>query len=827
MAKYAVKGMSCAACVAHVEKAVRNVDGVTAVTVSLLTNSMNVEGTASSEDVCAAVRDAGYGASPADAALLNTKSSLRNDRAARSLLIRLILSVCILLPLMWISMGHMISLPVPGFLHDPLARGIAELVLSLAICVVNRAFFISGVRVLVHLATNMDTLVAIGASAAFGYSVYALFADGDLYFESAGMILTLITLGKLLEARAKGRTTSALRGLMDLAPKTAVLIGEDGTERTVPAADVRVGDRFVIRSGAAFPADGIILEGSLSADESALTGESVPVDKGPGDPVSAATICRSGYAVCEAAKVGEDTTLSQIIAMVGDASATKAPIAKTADRVAAVFVPVVLGIAAVTFAVWMIVGKTAGYAIARAISVLVISCPCALGLATPVAIMVGSGVGAKHGILFKDAAALETTGRIGAVALDKTGTLTLGQPAVTDLVPGPGVSDEDLLRIAFSLEKKSEHPLAKAVVRAAEDRGLPLSDCLDFTVFPGSGVAGSVEGRVIRGGNAGFGPPLGDSERKDADRLSAEGKTPLFFWSDGDFLGMIALADTLRPGTEEAVAQLRKMGIRTLMLTGDNPRTAEAIGRTVGADEIRAELKPQEQAEIIRSERENSPVVAMVGDGINDAPALTVADVGIAIGAGTDIAMDAAHVVLIGHDPKNIPAAVRLGRRVLTNIRENLFWAFFYNVIGIPLAAGVWIPVFGWELHPAFGALAMSLSSFCVVMNALRLNLVRPYDSSRDKPLKRKTAHKNNTAGTGERKEPVVKKTVMIIEGMMCGHCEARVKKALESVPGVLSAEVSHQNGTAIVSAESGVTEEQLRKAVTDQGYDVKDVRAE
>ena len=817
MAKYTVKGMSCAACVAHVEKAVRTVEGVTDVTVSLLTNSMDVQGSADPKTVCSAVRNAGYDAALSDASLLNAKADLRNDRAARSLLVRFLLSLFILLPLMWISMGHMISLPLPPFLHDAVARGIAEMILALAICVVNRAFFISGVRGLLHLAPNMDTLVALGAAAAFGYSVYAVFAGADLYFESAGMILTLITLGKFLEAKAKGRTTSALRGLMDLAPKTAVLQREDGKEETVPLADVRPGDRFVIRSGSAIPADGVLLEGSLSIDESALTGESIPVDKMPGDSVSSATVCRSGYAVCEAVKVGEDTTLSQIIAMVSDASATKAPIAKTADKVAGVFVPVVIAVAAVTFAAWMIAGRGAGYAIARAISVLVISCPCALGLATPVAIMVGSGVGAKHGILFKDATALETTGKIDAIALDKTGTLTSGQPAVTDVLPSPASTEEQLLRLAYALEKKSEHPLAKAIVGEAENRSLPLDPCADFQVFPGNGVTGTVGGMSLRAGNAGFGPELTDTDRQTADRLSGDGKTPLFFWSGETFLGIIALADALKPDAKEAVGQLNRMGIRTMMLTGDNPRTAASIGSRVGAEIIHAELKPQDKAGILRSERDGSAVVAMVGDGINDAPALTVADVGIAIGAGTDIAMDAANVVLIGNDLKNIPAAVRLGRKVLTNIRENLFWAFFYNVVCIPLAAGVWVPLFGWEMHPAFGALAMSLSSFCVVTNALRLNLVKIHDGSRDRPKRTRQKQQSNKA---ERKPRTMKKH-MKIEGMMCMHCEARVKKALEAVPGVVSAEVSHQEGTALVTAGPAVTEDMLRKAVTDQGYDV------
>ena len=814
MAKYSVTGMSCAACVAHVEKAVRGVDGVSDVSVSLLTNSMTVEGTAGSDAICAAVKAAGYGASPADASVLAGRADLRNDKASSALLRRLLISLALLLPLMWISMGHMISLPLPSFLHDPFARGIAEAVLALAICVINGAFFINGAKGLFRLAPNMDTLVALGAGAAFGYSMYALFAGGDFYFESAGMILTLITLGKFLEAKAKGRTTSALRGLLDLAPKTAVRLNGDGTEETVPASEIRKGDRFVIRSGAAFPADGILLEGHLSADESALTGESIPVDKEAGDPVSAATLCKSGYAVCEAVKVGEDTTLSQVIAMVSDASATKAPIAKTADRVAGIFVPVVLCIAAVTFAVWMLTGSAVGYAMERAISVLVISCPCALGLATPVAIMVGSGVGAKNGILFKDAAALETTGRIGTVALDKTGTLTIGRPIVTDVLPCGGKTEEELLQIAYALEKKSEHPLAKAVVLAGEDRGIELLPCEDFSVHPGNGIRGMVRGHDVRTGNAAFGPAIPAEAAAQANALSESGKTPLFFWEDDAYIGTVALADAVKQDASEAVGQLRNMGVRVLMLTGDNKRTAAAIGRQVGADVVRAELKPNDKAGVLKAER-GETLIAMVGDGINDAPALTVADVGIAIGAGTDVAIDAAHVVLIKNELKDIPAAVRLGRRVLTNIRENLFWAFFYNVLCIPLAAGVWIPLFGWELHPMFGALAMSLSSFCVVMNALRLNRVRVYDASHD----RKKTNKRNTISSG-RKQTDMKKTLHV-EGMMCAHCEARVKKALESVPGVMSADVSHLAGTAEVTALPTVSDETLRKAVTDQGYDV------
>ena len=828
MAKYAVKGMSCAACVSHVEKAVRSVEGVTDVTVSLLTNSMEVSGNADPKSVCAAVKKAGYSASLSDASLLKGAPDLRNEQASRSLLLRLVLSVCFLAPLMWISTGHMISLPMPSFLHAHLPKGIAEMILALVICVINRAFFISGTKGLVRLAPNMDTLVAMGAAAAFGYSVYVLFAGGDYYFESAGMILTLITLGKLLEARAKGKTTSAIRGLMDLAPKTAVLLRPDGSEETVPVSEVRIGDRFVIRSGSAFPADGTVVEGNVSVDESALTGESIPVDKEPGSPVSAATVCRSGYAVCEAVKVGEDTTLSQIIAMVSDASATKAPIAKTADRVASVFVPAVLGIALVTFIVWMIAGRGVEFAIARAISVLVISCPCALGLATPVAIMVGSGVGAKNGILFKDATALETTGRIEAVALDKTGTLTAGLPAVTDLIPASGISESELLEKAYALEKKSEHPLAKAVVGCAEHKGLKLKECAGFEVFPGNGVSGSVGGKSVRGGNAGFGPELSETDRITADRLAEEGKTPLFFWEEGQFIGTIALADTLKPDAGETIGSLNRMGIRTVMLTGDNPKTASSVARQIGAETVFAGLKPQEKAGIIQSVRNEPSVVAMVGDGINDAPALTVADVGIAIGAGTDIAIDAAHVVLIGNDLENVPAAIRLGRKVLRNIRENLFWAFFYNVLGIPLAAGVWIPVFGWELHPMFGALAMSLSSFCVVMNALRLNLVRIKDGSRDRPVRRlKKVKKTECEIHTEERKPAMKERYMKIEGMMCPHCEARVKKALESVAGVKSADVSHLEGRALVSADDSVADEALKSAVTEQGYDVVEIRAE
>ena len=838
--------MSCAACSARVEKAVSKVDGVTSCSVSLLTNSMGVEGSASPAEIIAAVEEVGYGASVkgakgADAAghtgsgmsIGEAEDSLK-DRETPKMKRRLIASLCFLLPLMYFSMGHMMwNWPVPSFLEgNHVAIGIIQLLFTTAVMVINQKFFISGFRGLIHRAPNMDTLVALGAGASYGYSLYALFAMTDaqmrqdmeavmsymheFYFESAAMILTLITVGKMLEARSKGRTTDALKSLMKLAPRTAVVL-RNGQEEEVSIDQVRKGDVFLVRPGENIPVDGIVLEGNSAVNESALTGESIPVDKEAGDAVSAATLNQSGFLKCAATRVGEDTTLSQIIQMVSDAAATKAPIAKVADRVSGVFVPAVIAIAAVTIVVWLLAGQTVGFALARGISVLVISCPCALGLATPVAIMVGNGMGAKNGIMFKTAVSLEETGKTQIVALDKTGTITSGEPKVTDMIPAESVTEEELLRCAYVLEKKSEHPLARAILHRAKESGTDESlEVEAFQAVPGNGLSGLMEGKQLLGGNLSFiskGAEVTEETRKQAEELASQGKTPLFFARGGKLIGVIAVADVIKEDSPQAVKELQNMGIRVVMLTGDNERTAKAIGALAGVDEVIAGVLPEGKESVVRSLKRQGKV-AMVGDGINDAPALTRADMGIAIGAGTDIAIDAADVVLMKSRLSDVPAAIRLSRATLRNIHENLFWAFIYNVIGIPLAAGVWIPIFGWQLNPMFGAAAMSLSSFCVVSNALRLNWFKVHDASRDKKIKRK-----------ENKEESTMTKTMKIEGMMCGHCEARVKKALEALEQVESAEVSHEAGTAVVTLKEEVADDVLKKAVEDQDYEVKGIK--
>ncbi len=840
MEQYSVTGMSCAACSARVEKAVSKVPGVTSCSVSLLTNSMGVEGTASASEIIAAVEEAGYGASKKGssaqaraAAGAAEQEELLKDKETPLMKRRLIASLCFLIPLMYFSMGHMMwGWPVPSVLEgNHIAMGLIQLLLTTIVMVINQKFFISGFRSLWHRAPNMDTLVALGAGASYVYSTYALFAmtdaqvRGDLdavmsymhefYFESAAMILTLITVGKMLEARSKGRTTDALKSLMKLAPKTATVL-RDGAETEVSIEQVRIGDVFVVRPGENIPVDGIVLEGSSAVNESALTGESIPVDKKPGDPVSAATLNHSGFIKCEATRVGEDTTLSQIIQMVSDAAATKAPIAKVADRVSGVFVPAVIAIALVTIAGWLIAGQTVGFALARGISVLVISCPCALGLATPVAIMVGNGMGAKHGIMFKTAVSLEETGKTEIVALDKTGTITSGEPRVTDMLPAQGGSERELLELACALERKSEHPLAHAVlVRASEEgigQGLEVSD---FSAVPGNGLSGKLGEDIVTGGNLKFisqNTAVSPEMEKRAQQFANDGKTPLFFSKNGQLMGIIAVADVIKEDSPRAVRELQNMGIRVVMLTGDNERTANAIGKQAGVDEVIAGVLPEGKESVIRALKRKGRV-AMVGDGINDAPALTRADIGIAIGAGTDIAIDAADVVLMKSRLSDVPAAIRLSRATLRNIHENLFWAFFYNAIGIPLAAGVWIPLLGWKLNPMFGAAAMSLSSFCVVTNALRLNLFKMYDASRDKKIK---IHK-------KQEETEMKKT-MKIEGMMCGHCEARVKKVLEALPQVDEAVVSHEAGTAELTLNAEVADDVLKKAVEDQDYKVLEI---
>ena len=890
MKQYTVTGMSCAACSSRVEKAVSKVPGVTACSVSLLTNSMGVEGDVPPETVIHAVEDAGYGASlkgqgtAAQAQSASEAEDALKDRETPVLKHRLIASLGFLAVLMYMSMGHMMwGWPLPHFMDgNHVAMGLLQLLLAGIIMVINQKFFISGFKGLLHRAPNMDTLVALGSGASFIYSTYALFAMTDaqlkgndtavmsymheFYFESAAMILALITVGKMLEARSKGKTTDALKGLMKLAPKTAVII-RDGVEKKVPIEEVKKGDVFVVRPGENIPVDGVVLEGASAVNEAALTGESIPVDKAQGDPVSAATVNQSGYLRCEATRVGEDTSLSQIIRMVSDAAATKAPIAKIADRVSGVFVPAVITIAVVTTIIWLLAGQTFGFALARGISVLVISCPCALGLATPVAIMVGNGMGAKNGILFKTAVSLEETGKMDIVALDKTGTITSGEPRVTDVIPSGGVTEKELVSLALSLEKKSEHPLAKAVLLYAKEQQVDAPEAADFQALPGNGLSGTLDGASLAGGSFSYisgHTTVSAQEQASFERLASEGKTPLCFMKNGRLAGMIAVADVIKEDSPQAVKELQNMGIRVVMLTGDNERTARAIGAQAGVDEVIAGVLPDGKESVIRSLKEQGKV-AMVGDGINDAPALTRADIGIAIGAGTDIAIDAADVVLMKSRLSDVPAAIRLSRATLRNIHENLFWAFFYNVVGIPLAAGLWYPIFGWKLNPMFGAAAMSLSSFCVVTNALRLNLFKMHDASKDHPMRKRAEKAANKGGekaenagavrmgagdtrsigqTANENETVSKKMqksenqknninmegitmtkTMNIEGMMCGHCEARVKKALEALAGVESAEVSHEKGTAVVSMSADVADDTLKEAVEAQDYKVNSIQ--
>ena len=835
MKQYTVTGMSCAACSTRVEKAVSKVPGVTACSVSLLTNSMGVEGTATPQTIIAAVQAAGYGASEkgAEAAVSPSEAEKQlEDHDTPALKRRLIWSLGFLIVLMYFSMGHMMwGWPLPAFYNDNhVAMGLTQLLLTAVVMVINQRFFVSGFKSLWHRAPNMDTLVALGATAAFGYSTYALFAmtgaqvRGDMdavmtymmdfYFESAAMILTLITVGKMLEARSKGKTTDALKGLMRLSPKTANVLRGD-SEQTVPIAQVRVGDIFVVRPGENIPVDGVVIEGGSAVNESALTGESIPVDKAAGDSVSAATLNQSGFLKCRATRVGEDTTLSQIIRMVSDAAATKAPIAKIADKVSGVFVPTVIAIAAVTTLVWRLLGKGVGYALARGISVLVISCPCALGLATPVAIMVGNGLGAKNGILFKTAASLEEAGRIQIVALDKTGTITAGEPKVTDILPAEGVSADELMRLAYLLERKSEHPLARAILSRAEEQGMQPEEVADFAIQPGNGLSAVWQKHTLRGGNIDFisgAAHVPDSLRAQAEKLAENGKTPLYFSRDDQALGVIAVADVIKEDSPQAVRELQGMGVHVVMLTGDNERTARAIGAQAGVDQVIAGVLPDGKEAVIRKLKQHGKV-AMVGDGINDAPALTRADVGVAIGAGTDVAIDAADVVLMKSRLSDVPAAIRLSRATLRNIHENLFWAFFYNTIGIPLAAGVFIPL-GLTLNPMFGAAAMSLSSFCVVTNALRLNLFKLRDASRDHKIRQKDTDFTVSAPGAMRK-------TLHIEGMMCPHCEMRVKQALEAVPGVSEAAASHEKGTAVVTLSAQVDNDALRAAVEAQDYKV------
>ena len=860
MKQYTVTGMSCAACSARVEKAVSKVDGVTSCSVSLLTNSMGVEGSATDAQIVEAVEQAGYGASPKGTATESendkANNSLEQLKAAQDALVdretpklrnRLIASLIFLVVLMYFSMGHMMwGWPLPEFFNgNHVAMGLLQLLLTVAVMVINQKFFISGFKGLIHGAPNMDTLVALGSAASFGYSVYALFAmtaaqvNGDMdavmsymhefYFESAAMILALITVGKMLEAHSKGKTTDALKSLMQLAPKTATVV-RDGVEQEISVDAVKKGDIFVVRPGENIPVDGEIIDGTTAVNESALTGESIPVDKQPKDAVSAATVNQSGFIKCRATRVGEDTTLSQIIQMVSDAAATKAPIAKIVDRVSGVFVPAVITIAIITIIAWLIAGETVGFALARGISVLVISCPCALGLATPVAIMVGNGKGAKSGILFKTAASLEATGRTQIVALDKTGTITSGEPKVTDIVPDETFFEETgnhagaLLAIAASVEAKSEHPLAKAIMERAKTDEIAVAEVTDFSAVVGNGLTAILAGKMIKAGNLAFVSKfvkVSDDMRAKAVEFSKEGKTPLFFAADDRLCGIIAVADTIKEDSPEAVRQLKNMGIRVVMLTGDNEQTANAIGKQAGVDEVIAGVLPDGKEAVIRKLKKQGRV-AMVGDGINDAPALTRADMGIAIGAGSDVAIDAADVVLMKSRLIDVPAAVRLSRATLTNIHENLFWAFFYNVIGIPLAAGLWYPLLGWKLNPMFGAAAMSLSSFCVVTNALRLNLCRVYDPKHDR--KATPDRKNKTNKPNESEEKSMTKT-MNIEGMMCGHCEARVKKALEALDAVSEAVVSHESGTAVVTLSSDISDEKLKETVEAEDYKVTSIQ--
>ena len=844
MEQYIVTGMSCAACSSRVEKAVLKVPGVTSCSVSLLTNSMGVEGTASEQEIIKAVADVGYGASKKGEGTAKTQSSsvsagedMLKDRTTPALKKRLIASLGFLIVLMYFSMGHMMwGWPVPGLMKDNhVMMGLLQMLLTITVMVINQKFFISGFKGLIHRAPNMDTLVALGSGASFVYSTYALFAmtdaqmHGDMdavmsymhdfYFESAAMILALITVGKMLEARSKGKTTDALKGLMKLAPKTAVVIrGEK--EVQVSIEQVQKGDCFVVKPGENIPVDGEVIEGNSAVNESALTGESIPVDKAVGDKVSAATVNQSGYLKCRATRVGEDTTLSQIIQMVSDAAATKAPIAKIADRVSGVFVPTVITIAVITIIVWLIAGQSIGFALSRGIAVLVISCPCALGLATPVAIMVGNGMGARNGIMFKTAVSLEETGKMQIVALDKTGTITSGEPKVTDIIPAAGVTEDTLLKYAYALENKSEHPLARAILEKAKEENAGIEEVTGFQALPGNGLTAILDGHTLYGGNHTFISSKvsvdGDIQKK-AEKLAEAGKTPLFFGNEDRLLGVIAVADVIKEDSPQAIKELQNMGIHVVMLTGDNERTAKAIGQQAGVDEVIAGVLPEGKEQVIRKLKEKGKV-AMVGDGINDAPALTRADMGIAIGAGTDVAIDAADVVLMKSRLSDVPAAIRMSRATLRNIHENLFWAFFYNIIGIPLAAGVWYPLFGWKLNPMFGAAAMSLSSFCVVSNALRLNLFKMYDASKDKKLKAKKEKKRS------KKEDKTMKKIMHIEGMMCGHCEAAVKKALEALPQVDEAVVSHEAGKAELTLNAEIADDVLKKTVEDKDYTVTSV---
>ena len=853
MEQYQVTGMSCAACSARVEKAVSHVPGVTSCSVSLLTNSMGVEGSASPQDIIKAVEEAGYGASPKGADSQQSSASQAAEALADHeipiLKKRLIASVGFLLVLMYFSMGHMMwGWPVPQwFEHNHVAMGLLQLLLAGIVMVINQKFFISGFKSLWHRSPNMDTLVALGSMASFVWSVYVLFAmtgaqvSGDMaavenymmdfYFESAAMILTLITVGKMLEARSKGKTTDALKSLMKLAPKTAVVI-RNGQETTIPVEQVHKGDIFVVRPGENIPVDGVVLEGTSAVNESALTGESIPVDKAAGDMVSAATVNQSGFIRCEASRVGEDTTLSQIIKMVSDAAATKAPIAKIADRVSGIFVPAVITIAVITTIVWLLTGQTFGYALARGISVLVISCPCALGLATPVAIMVGNGMGAKNGILFKTAVSLEETGKVQIVALDKTGTITSGQPEVTDILPAEGFSEEQLLTLAFSLEQKSEHPLAKAVLKKAEERKLHAYEISDFQALPGNGLSGIMNSQTLMGGSMKFissRVSVPDSLKQQAEHLAEQGKTPLLFASDNKLAGIIAVADVIKEDSPQAVKELQNMGIQVVMLTGDNEKTARAIGKQAGVDEVIAGVLPDGKESVIRSLKEQGKV-AMVGDGINDAPALTRADIGIAIGAGTDIAIDAADIVLMKSQLSDVPAAIRLSRATLRNIHENLFWAFFYNVIGIPLAAGVWIPIFGWTLNPMFGAAAMSLSSFCVVTNALRLNLFKIHDASRDKKIKQAVSilpEKDYNESNKEKETTSMVKITVNVEGMMCPHCEAHVNEAIKAAFQAEDVVSSHEKKTTVFTSPEHVDEDKIREVIKNAGYEVTGITEE
>lgn len=833
MKQYNVTGMSCASCVARVEKAVNKVDGVTSCSVNLLTNSMSVDGDVKSNDVISAVEKAGYGASLKGNSSKENKSNDEplKDTETPKLKKRLFSSLVFLLLLMYISMGHMMwGFPLPSILaNNHIAMGLIQLLLTGIIMVINQKFFVSGFKALIHRSPNMDTLVALGAGASFIYSVYALFAmtnaqvNNDMslvmkymdefYFESAGMILTLITLGKMLESYSKGKTTNAIKGLMNLAPKKATIL-VDNVEKVVPIEEVKIGDIFVVKPGENIPVDGVVIEGESAVNESALTGESIPVDKTVGDNVSGATVNQSGFIKCKATKVGEDTTLSQIIKMVSDASATKAPIAKVADKVSGVFVPIVISIAVVTIIVWLLCGATFGNALVRGISVLVISCPCALGLATPVAIMVGNGVGAKNGILFKNATSLETTEKVSYVLLDKTGTITNGTPVVTDIIPSENYTQDDLLSYASSLESKSEHPLAKAVVQKAIDSNIKTLDTTDFKSLTGNGVSAKINGKTIVGGSVKHISSIANIDEniiKQADDLATKGKTPLLFVMDNQLLGIIAVADVVKSDSPKAIKELQNMGIKVVMVTGDNEKTAQAIAKESGVDEVIAGVLPDGKEKVVTQYKEKG-MVAMVGDGINDAPALTRADIGIAIGAGTDVAIDSADIVLMKSKLTDVSGAIRLSRGTLRNIHENLFWAFIYNVIGIPLAAGVWIPIFGWTLSPMFGAAAMSLSSFCVVTNALRLNFLNIRSSKRDRKIKNITNKKEKNTMT----------TTLKINGMMCPHCEATVKTALESIDGVTSAEVSHESGTAVVTLSKEVSEDVLKKAVVDKGYTVE-----